>query len=158
MDGTRAWRAARRVFWWRSRVGLALTAAVDSAIALIYALLLGIVVPLSLPGPSFTTPGFAPLNRWLGGHEDIWLGLGIALLLMPLPAVALRDLHTLIAWRLLLALYSWTLTLSFLIGNPRAFGWTTYGAIGLWCAAQAGLLAWRAARMGRAGRGAAHDG
>jgi len=158
METAAVWRAARRWLWWsgaRSRAWLAVTAAVDSAIALVYALLLGIVIPLSLPGPSFTTPGFRPLNAWLGGHEAIWLGLGIALLLLPLVAIALRDLYTLIAWRALLAAYSWVLAASFLIGNPRGFGWTTYGAIGLWCAGQAALLAWRA---GRVARGAAHGG
>lgn len=158
MQTATMWRAARRVIWWaglRSRAWLAVTAAVDSAIALVYTLLLGIVVPLSLPGPSFTTPGFRPLNSWLGGHEEVWLGLGIALLLLPLPAMVLKDLYTLIAWRVLLALYSWVLAASFLIGNPRAFGWTTYGAIGLWCAAQAAVLAWRAGRVARV---AAHDG
>ena len=134
----------------RSRALVALQAAIDSAIVLIYCLLLGVVGTLWLPGPSFTTPGFAPLNRWLGGHEELWLGLGLALAVLPLLALWLDDRPALVLWRLLLAGYTGTMALSFLLGNPHSFGGPTYSAVAAWCFAQAAALAWRMSRAERA--------
>lgn len=126
---------------------------VDKAIFILYLWLAGIVITLLIPGPSFTTPGFAPLHRLLErlplvGPQDeaLFSGLALALLAFPLLELAFRRAWWIgLIWRLGLGGFYGLLAWSFATGNPHSFGWSTYLAVVIVLIAQALAILWERA-------------